>query len=341
MLVIMTIDHLDLFGPVYRYTFETFGYVSAAEGFVLLSGIVAGLVYGRAADRGELFGRVRRRLFSLWRHQLVVVGALAGWWWWQATERPAASLVGAMVAAVGGALLLNQEPPLDILALYLVLVAALVPVLRITNRRGPMPVLALAAILWGLDQWLTLQSWYPATLDLRGRGVPLVWHPNHFHLLAWPLLFTAGVVGGHVGAGRLGRPARPWSLALALGLAVALACLRHGVVLPELSSAHLLTARGNLGLLRLFDVALVAWLLLQMGLRRPALLRQGWLELLGRHSLTVFVWHVLLQLFLRPHYLEAAARWGWSARVLILAAAVASLSLPAWIREQGRLRNST
>ena len=31
MLVIMAVDHLDLYGPIYRFTFETVGFVSAAE----------------------------------------------------------------------------------------------------------------------------------------------------------------------------------------------------------------------------------------------------------------------------------------------------------------------
>ena len=41
----MTINHLG--GPLYAYSFETLGFVSSAEGFVFISGIVAGMVYGR------------------------------------------------------------------------------------------------------------------------------------------------------------------------------------------------------------------------------------------------------------------------------------------------------
>ncbi len=41
----MTINHLS--GPLHAYSFETLGFVSSAEGFVFISGIVAGMVYGR------------------------------------------------------------------------------------------------------------------------------------------------------------------------------------------------------------------------------------------------------------------------------------------------------
>ena len=47
-LVVMTVDHLppDIFE---KFTWQTFGFISAAEGFVFLSGLVSGVVYGRVA----------------------------------------------------------------------------------------------------------------------------------------------------------------------------------------------------------------------------------------------------------------------------------------------------
>jgi len=45
MLVIMTLDHLG--GPIKKITFQPLGFVSAAAGFIYLSGFVYGLVYTR------------------------------------------------------------------------------------------------------------------------------------------------------------------------------------------------------------------------------------------------------------------------------------------------------
>src|SRR5580693_1644014 len=47
-LLLMTVDHLPL-TLVRKFTWQTFGFFSAAEGFVFLSGLVSGLVYGRTA----------------------------------------------------------------------------------------------------------------------------------------------------------------------------------------------------------------------------------------------------------------------------------------------------
>jgi len=339
MLVIMTIDHLDLFGPIYRFTYETVGFASAAEGFVLLSGVVAGLVYGRHADEGRLTAKITRRLGTLWQHHLVVTGALLVWWWWQAAERPASSMLTAVISALGGAVLLNQEPPLDILALYLVLVAALVPALRLLLAGRTTVLLTTVGAMWGVDQILSAQSWYPHTILGEVAGVSVIWHPNHFHLLAWLLLFVLGAWAGwrhRRGDGRLVRRAALPVTCLAVVVLVAMACLRHGVILPQYPVDRLEVGRSNLGAVRLLNVALIAWVLTQLATRWPGMLRHRWLELLGRNALIVFVWHVMLQLFLRPHYLEAAARWGLGARLVILILAVASLTAPAWWRERRR-----
>lgn len=339
MLVIMTVDHLDLYGPVYRFTYETFGFASAAEGFVLLSGIVAGLVYTRYAVERRLGAKVGRRLRTLWRHHLVLVAALFAYRCWQPDQRPAGSLLAAGAAAVGGVVLLNQEPPLDILALYLVLVA-LLPLLLAAFRSGHAALaLASSAAVWLADQMLSGEPWYPATLTFDVAGIPFIWPPNHFHLLAWQFLFALGVWLGwcaSLGALPLARPVQGRLLVPALVLAAVLADLRHGVLLPELPADLLAVGRPNLGWLRLANVALLAWIMVQFQAARPTWARQRWLELLGRQALAVFVWHVGLQLFLRPHYLAWAEAGGLPVRFALLALAVASLTVPAWWRDARR-----
>jgi hypothetical protein len=339
MLVIMTIDHLDLYGPIYRFTFETFGFASAAEGFVLLSGMVAGLVYSRYAAEGRLQQKVWRRVRTLWQHHLLLVAGLLIYRWWRPDARPAGSLLASVAAAAGGVVLLNQEPPLDILALYLLLVA-LLPLILTALRSGRTALLiTVSGAAWCGEQVLVGRPWYPITLSFEVAGVPVIWPPNHFHLLAWQFLFVLGVWAGwraRPGMPPVVRPAARRWLAIALVLAAVLADLRHGVVLPGLPADWLATARPNLGWLRLANVALLAWLLAQLHVSRPRLMRQRWLELLGRHALVVFVWHVGLQLFLRPFYLAWSAEGGPAVRLTLMAMAVASLTLPAWWRDRRR-----
>ena len=60
LLILMTLTHLPT--RLSAYSSQAFGFVSAAEGFVFLSGLVAGMVYWRAIDwRGEDWMRTRLR----------------------------------------------------------------------------------------------------------------------------------------------------------------------------------------------------------------------------------------------------------------------------------------
>lgn len=344
MLVIMAVDHLDLYGPVYRITYETFGFVSAAEGFVLLSGIVAGVVYGGYAQTpGRLGTAVRRRLAMLWRYHLVIVAGLFVAWLLGVTEGGPGGAVEAVMRGLGGALLLNQEAPLDILPLYLLFVAIL-PFVLLGFRRGRAAlVLAVAAGCWLLDQLLTPLDGYPVTIRFTMAGISVAWQPNHFHLLAWTLLFVVGVWAGwrvRHGAAGLPRPVPArWVVAAAVVAGVCLA-LRHGILVAELSRQELAVAGVNLGWLRLVNVAAVALLMTAAAQRWPQLFRRPWLERLGRHALLVFTWQTLLQIYLASWYAEAAARWGPEARLAILAAAAASLALPAIWRERGLARRA-
>lgn len=338
MLVIMAVDHLDLYGPIYRVTYESFGFVSAAEGFVLVSGLVAGIVYGGYAETpGRLLPVVRRRLGTLYRYQLFIVVGLLGYWLAFPLERPDGGLPSATLNALGGAALLNQEPPLDILALYLLFVA-LLPLVLGGFRRGWAPlVLAASASLWLLDQVLTPLAIYPVDIQFTVGAVPVHWHPNHFHLLAWQFLFVVGVwVGWRRRSGPLMQPGNSTRRLAVAAAVVALACLtmRHGLGVTEVSRAALAVARVNLGWLRIGNLAAVVVMISVANHRWPRVFHSRWLELLGRNALVVFTWQTLLQIFLRPFYLEAAARWGLGARLVLVTMVVVSLGVVARIHER-------
>jgi len=75
MLVIMTFDHLG--GPIKNITFQPLGFVSAAAGFIYLSGFVYGLVYTRTLVNGDFnalkIKSVRRAGVIYFYHFLVLL----------------------------------------------------------------------------------------------------------------------------------------------------------------------------------------------------------------------------------------------------------------------------
>ena len=157
MLVLMTMTHLPTwFGP---HAGQPFGYVSAAEGFVFLSGLLVGRVYshkarahGITAMRRALLGRalkvyaahVALLLFLFFvlvpfalSHGAHAITDLASFY----VERPRVALVASLA--------LGYNPPLlDILPMYVLFIAASPSLIAFGSRRGWGPLLAVSATLW-------------------------------------------------------------------------------------------------------------------------------------------------------------------------------------------------
>ena len=151
MLVLMTLTHLptrfsDPFG-------QPFGFVSAAEGFVMLSGFMAGMVYtGRARRDGppvmrqaflgralKLYGCQAALLLFLFT-TVAAIGVLAE----QSAVKDLLSfyLQRPKAAVVGGLMLIYNPPLLDILPLYIVFMLASPVLLSHALRHGWQGIIA-------------------------------------------------------------------------------------------------------------------------------------------------------------------------------------------------------
>jgi hypothetical protein len=163
MLVLMTLTHVP--SKFSSPAGQPFGYVSAAEGFVLLSAFVAGLVYSKKLERAGSSGMrfaFAMRVLKIYLAQaallvfLFSVVASIG----VATGQPAiTNLVGwyleQPLVALGAALLLVYNPPLlDILPMYIIFMLASPALLIIGRRRhGWAFLLAASTALWFAAQW--------------------------------------------------------------------------------------------------------------------------------------------------------------------------------------------
>ncbi|HYE51719.1 MAG TPA: OpgC domain-containing protein [Azospirillaceae bacterium] len=372
-LVFMLLHHLPLSAgvPLAGLHHGSLGYVQDAQGFVFLSGLVFAVAGTRLSHRGradEVGARARARAAEIARHALGLVAALLT----LALAVPASAAFWGpflpdlhLAPATHGplALLLLYQPSfLDILPQYILYLLAAPVLLRLILAGRGAAVAAGSLAAWGAVQlgWhLPLTS---AVEQALGTVLPGAFLRGHFNPFAWQVLFVSGLLAGADaarGAPALGRwlePGRTGPLRLALAVLLVFLLYRIGFALGWLEgpaaerfgAAANRTEFGPVFLLNFAALAYaVAWLVVagprsgSAAARRLAgwlrrLLEHSFLRLLGRHSLPVYAFHVVLV------YAAAALEWaagplGPAAATALALAAVAALALPALRREERAL----
>ncbi|NBE06872.1 OpgC family protein [Paragemmobacter ruber] len=236
-LVMIFVNHVP--GTVFEdFTTRNFGFSDAAEGFVLMSGIAAGLAYSndfrdRSMRLWTGLARVWRRVWTLYLVHilttfaaLAIAAAVALWlgnaevlfenqmkWVW---TDPLRTLVGLVI-------LTHQFGYVNILPLYLTLLA-ITPVLLFVAWRAPLWLLAASILVWLVAGLYHLG---PPNFPTQG-----VWF---FNPLTWQLIFIIGLLTGvALKDGRRFVPVRRW-LQIASGLLVVYAAF--SVQIPAVSKA--------------------------------------------------------------------------------------------------------
>jgi hypothetical protein len=304
------IDHVDWNGFLAQFTIRAIGLSDAAEVFILISGYTAGMVYGRAIERqGWLRAgmRIYHRVWQLYVAHVFLfmqfmatvayrVDALNNAIY--AEEFRAADFLREPGLAVIKALTLQFQPEfMDILPLYIVLLAAL-PFVLVGLRLWPAGMLAAAFGLWGAVQFnkhIALGA-YP--------GPNEVWVFNPF---GWQALFFLGVWSGWRGS-KGGMPwlTNRWLFRLVVAGALAGFLIRCSWTLhrlyspfPALLGKELwpLMNKANLTPVRFANVLILALLVVHLIPARAAFLASRAAQpfiICGRHSLHIFCLGILL-----------------------------------------------
>ena len=340
------------------------GWVEDAQGFVFISGLVVGLVYGgmmirKSADR--MVKALRARMVTIYTyHAFLIIGF--------ATLALALNAIGynasvlqpytehPMIFSLLSLGLVTGSMHMGILPMYLWFMLATPLVLRAFHAGHAPTVLVVSLGLWLFAQTGLVDYWVHAIES--DTGMPL---GIFFNIFGWQVIFFSGLWFGYLLAadrldlGVLRHPSIKVA-AVPVLLLVLLLAVYDRIVFDDLVShdfsmtALLLSDRGNftpIYLLSFFlDLFLIAWLIVagrDCGIRiverlsalvswiftRPALI------FLGQHSLQVFAWH-LVMVYLAD-ILLGGHRVGEVAGSLILIAGVASLYIPAAIHARPEL----
>lgn len=314
-LAMIFINHVP--GNVFEaYTSRNFGFSDAAEAFVLMSGIAAGLAYSPAFGARPIWPAVLR-VWARARHLYVVHLAItlislaifaAGALWFGAYEllekiNIPPIFAHPLEAMIGVPALTHQLGYLNILPLYAVLMVS-APIPLFFGQRWPMPTLAVSVGLWvvagqfrlNLPNYPTSGGWF-------------------FNPLSWQLIFVIGLLSGMF----MKRGARfvPQSRGLlAVASLVVLSVLlwmkipavgdlgRQGLgALSKLGLPFYVTWSDKtfLALPRLIHALAIAYVLASLPLvaRVATLPLTTPLRLLGRHGLAVFSVGTIISLFLQ------------------------------------------
>lgn len=371
-LVFMLINHLAFDGGYWlvEINHRQLAFVEDAQGFVFLSGLLVGLVYAVRMERLGFAATARtiwRRAGDLYRQTLLLLAFAATMVLLVAPAQLAwIDWIGDLdwrnpVRMVSAALLLFQPTYMDILPQYIVyMLAAPFLVRACLGQRWP-EVLIGSLLLWLAAQFAVQR---PVTAALNtwlagdtGHGLRV-----NFNLMAWQVVFVSGLVFGVLTATnridwtRVFRsddrlvPLAALSVCLFF-LPFRFATAHDSMPIDMLGPFQSYENRSEFGLVYFLNFAAaasgIAWLLVAgpgHASRRvrafaallSRLFRLPFLRLLGRHSLQVYVWHVVIVYLVRFVDFETP-RFGQPLKTAIAFGCIALLSLPALYRERARL----
>lgn len=330
------------------------GWVEDAQGFVFISGLVVGVVYGRKFMRrpGEIFTPILARVRTIYLHQatLILILLAAALMLGPDAARAFRDFVQAPATFTGASLLLlTAAPHMGILPMYIYFLLVTPFAFRLLAKGWDVPF---ALILLG--SWLFAQTGL-TELAADGLGGALGIRFNlGFNIFGWQALFFSGLYFGFRMVERpvdldflrqdQYRAAFLITLAIVAGLAI-FDRIVGGEVFGDAYSTALMahTDRGLLAWIYpfafLLDLFAVVWLL-----RVGATDKAGWIRglsrlvawvftarplvFLGQHSLHVFSFHILV--FYALAQFAPGLGLGEFGASLLLIASVASLWLAAW-----------
>ncbi|CAD7034240.1 hypothetical protein REJC140_03292 [Pseudorhizobium endolithicum] len=375
-LVFMLINHLIFAGGYWlvKINHNQLAFVEDAQGFVFLSGLLIGMVYARKMMKnGYAAGRqaIYSRAFELYRYAMgIVIAVLAAqmilpeaytvWYNWLGYTTFDDPLRLAAIATF-----LFQPTFMDILPQYIVYMLFAPLLVKLVLEDKWHYVLAGSLTLWMAGQ-LGLQRIVTEPLNQLVMGPDDQGIRVSFNLLGWQIVFYSGLVLGAMTStnkidwSRVLTPENTFIPKMALIVVLFFLPLRimtaNGLMpdfmLGKFASMEIRADFGPVYLLNFLAVAtLVTWLLVA-GPKHPSTFVQKaaglltwlfslkFLQLIGRHSLYVYVWHVAI-VYAVYYFDGRSPELSQLTKTAIALVGIALLALPAVWREREKFFGNT
>jgi hypothetical protein len=304
-LLLMTIDHFSDVGTV-----RFFGFFSPADGFVFISGIVAGIVYTNRLTKGS-YDRMKssamKRALQIYKYHILCLLflcllILSGNQFFVGFYKINAGFFveNVFLAGLLNALFLYQIYHLDILPLYVVFVLLVPLALKTTVKHGPRVVLLVSASLWAVNLFGLTDRIYA------GLNKIMPARAGEFPVLSWQFLFFLGFYFGYMKAKGNLRISfkRTGAFVCSLVILIAMFGLKWAGLPDHLTgnAASILFGRPRLGILRIIDFLALCYVLGYLLTKYRRLGGNQTVQLLGRHSLYVFTFQTLFLFLFVPFY---------------------------------------
>lgn len=346
LLLLMTINHLIWisggYSVIQNVTLQPLGQFGAAECFVFISGLLAGAIYSRESlTNTETITKAWHRAFSIYRYHIGCLLIVFAWILIAAYLLPSALpilehsaqnvLENPFKTLIASVVLVNQPNYFDILPLYIIFML-LLPVLIMAYRKGlGGAVVSISIILWIFSKELNTTILLPLfSFVFSSFKLQL----GYFNLFAWQLLFVGGSTLGFMLQNKTLRWQHPALTVIAVIIATGLFAAHYGVFSDYGIQRWMLSSyadKPELGWLRTLNITVWVYLIAVIIQRHPNALHIKALSYIGRHSLRVFSWQVVIVYLSAPllHNLRLESYY-----TLLIIAFAATLWIAALLSEK-------
>lgn len=343
MLVIMMFNHLMYFplnslkSTIYPFTYETFGFFTAAEGFIFLSGLVLGVVYTKKLKKqGKLAfdtALYKRALFVYKYHigsflfvTLLFYIPLYNTYWSDSWESQRMLRDAPFYTFLKAIFLLHQTNLLDILSLYVLYILMVPSMTNLLNNNRHKLFFFCIILLWSFGQ-------FRPQLYLESISS---FHFGWFEAFSWQSLFFIGYFIGYQYSMQKIIPFKFNKILFQLSLTIFLLgfFFKHFYSIPK--AYDTLFSVRNLGLFRIVNFLALAYLIYLVSKRKSHWFKSSFFIQLGQNSIYVFVYHIGLCYALNPLQ-PKIAQFSTAYQMVFLFGLTLSLYIPVFILKKWQL----